>query len=233
MNEHMKITELSTYCKMTTEWLNSRYGELQGKEIWDLTCKQYDEYLKDLPYYGGKKNQHAEAIYGGLIIFSLYPLLPDNPPIEELQDFVQDMFMGPMVKLGKFVNLNRKWCMKLLNFIFAKNTKSDQEQYKKYPATFCNIGEPYDEENQAARYCFTQCPNAEFAKKHNLLNVLPLLCNSDYYGIEGINGTLIRLGTCATSDKCDYCVVGSKNPLAAQYEIVKDENGFLVSRKRN
>lgn len=35
------------------------------------------------------------------------------------------------------------------------------------------------------------------------------------------------------SDKCDYCVVGSANPMAKEYEIVKDENGFLVSRKKN
>ena len=34
------------------------------------------------------------------------------------------------------------------------------------------------------------------------------------------------------SDKCDYLVVGSKNPIAAEYEIVSDEQGFLVSRKR-
>ena len=33
------------------------------------------------------------------------------------------------------------------------------------------------------------------------------------------------------SDKCDYCVVGSENPMAKEYEIVKDEEGFLVSRK--
>jgi len=28
-------------------------------------------------------------------------------------------------------------------------------------------------------------------------------------------------------------VVGSENPLAKEYEIVKDEGGFLVSRKIN
>ena len=33
-----------------------------------------------------------------------------------------------------------------------------------YPACFCNISEPYDKKNHVARYHFTQCPNAEFAK---------------------------------------------------------------------
>ncbi len=90
--------------------------------------------------------------------------------------------------------------------------------------------EPFDKENNAARYSFTQCPNAEFAKKHGLMHILPLFWNSDYRGICQIHGTLIRCGTCGTSDRCDYCVVGSESPLAQKYEIVKDKMGFLVSK---
>ena len=82
------------------------------------------------------------------------------------------------------------------------------------------------------RYSFTQCPNAEFAKKHGLLHVLPLLCNSDFFGISEIHGTLIRCGTCGNSDVCDYLVVGCKNPIAAEYQTVPDGQGFLVSKKR-
>ena len=73
-----------------------------------------------------------------------------------------------------------------------------------------------------ARYSFPQCPNAEFAKKHGLLHILPLLCNSDYYGISALHGTLIRHGTCGNSKVCDYCVAGDKSPLALKYDIVTD-----------
>lgn len=55
----------------------------------------------------------ALAIYGALLVFSLYPLLPDKPPVEELQDFVQGM-LEPFVKLGRFINLNRKADMRLI-----------------------------------------------------------------------------------------------------------------------
>lgn len=233
MSEHMELSELSEYCSRIREWLDSRYGAAQGEKIWEATGRQYNEYLKELPDYGGKKNNHALAVYGGVLIFSLYPQLPDNPPVEELQDFVASMFMEPFARLGKIFNLNRKVDMRLINFVFQKVGDKDRSQMKQYPATFCNVGEPYDKENCAARYHFTQCPNAEFAKKHNLLHVLPLLCNSDYWGISQIHGQLIRCGTCGNSDKCDYCVVGSENPLAQKYEVVKDERGFLVSREKN
>lgn len=84
---------------------------------------------------------------------------------------------------------------------------------------------------RAARYHFTQCPNAEFAKKHDLMQVLPLFCNSDYWGMSQLHGTLLRRGTCGNAGRCDYCVVGSENSMAEEYEIIKEEAGFLASRK--
>jgi hypothetical protein len=229
-DNHIPVSKLP-YRKPVKKWLCERYGNEQAEEVWKKTVEQYSSYLPDLPDYGGKKNGHAMAIYGGLLIFSLYPLLPDQPPISELQDFVSNMFMGTFVKLGKIFDLNRPSNMKLINKIFKKSGDSDRRDIVKYPAGFINVEEPYDKENHIARYHFTQCPNAEFAKQHDLLHVLPLMCNSDFFAIEQIHGTLIRCGTCGNSDKCDYCVAGNRNPLANEYVTDTDEQGFLVSRK--
>ena len=232
VENHLKISDLP-YGKPVKEWLVARYGEKQAEEIWEKVQEQYNEYLPDLPDYGGKKNGHAMAIYGGLLIFALYPSLPDKPPISELQDFVQNLFMGPFVKLGKVFDLNRSFDMRLIDKVFRRSGNRDRKDVLSYPEGFINVDEAYDKSNRVARYHFTQCPNAEFAKKHDLLHVLPLMCNSDYFGIEQIHGTLIRCGTCGNSDKCDYCVVGCNNPLADEYEIKTDEYGFLVSREKN
>ena len=129
------------------------------------------------------------------------------------------------------LNLNRSFDTWLISKVFHKIGDKDRKCYAEHPACFCNISEPYDKKNHAARCHFTQCPNAEFAKKHNLTHILPLLCNSDYWGISLLHGVLIRRGTCGNSDKCGYCVGGSENPMAREYEVVKDEAGFLVSRK--
>ena len=43
---------------------------------------------------------------------------------------------------------------------------------------------------------------------------------------------MIRCGTCGNSDKCDYLAVGSENSIAAEYETITDELGFLVSKQR-
>lgn len=230
-DKHMTIEQLP-YGKPIRSWLKDRYGESEANKIWEQTQKNYRSYLPELPNYGGRKNGHAKAIYGGLLIFALYPALPDQPPVSELQDFVQNLFMGPFIKLGKIFDLNRPSHMRLIDKVFRKSGNRDRKDILRYPAGFINIDTPYDNENHAARYSFTQCPNAEFAKNHGLLHVLPLLCNSDFFGISEIHGALIRCGTCGNSDKCDYLVVGNRNPIAAEYETVQDERGFLVSRKK-
>ena len=229
--KHLQIEDL-TYSRDVRTWLHERYGKEQGENIWADVVDKYNEYLKELPDYGGKKNGHAYAIYGALLVFALYPSLPDQPPISELQSFVQSMFMGAFTKLGKIFDLNRNADMRLIDMVFKRVGKRDQKDIKENPAGFINVTEPYDKEHHAARYHFTQCPNAEFAKSHGLLHVLPLLCNSDFFGISEIHGKLIRCGTCGNSDRCDYLVVGNRNPITDLYVTEVDENGFMVSRKK-
>lgn len=220
------------YKKAVKNWLRGRYGAKRAEEIWEQTQKNYAAYLSDLPDYGGKKNGHAAAIYGGLLVFALVPALPDQPPIAELQDFMNSMFMGHFKQLGRVFNLNHGWSMRLIDKIFRRSGDRDRRDAVIYPDGFINVDAPYDEEHKAASYCFTQCPNAEFAKRHHMLHILPLCCNCDFYGISQLHGRLIRRGTCGNSDVCDYLVVGDRNPLADAYETVTDDMGFLVSRKK-
>ncbi len=185
---HMTIKQLP-YGKPVQSWLKDRYGETEANQIWEQTQENYRNYLRDLPDYGGSKNGHARAIYGGLLIFALYPVLPDQPPVSELQDFVQKLFMGPFTKLGKIFDLNRPSHMWLIDKVFRRSGNKDRK------------------------------------------DILQLLCNSHFFGISEIHGTLIRCGTCGNCNVCDYLVVGSNNPIAAEYKTVPDEQGFLVSRK--
>ncbi|MDD6267889.1 MAG: hypothetical protein PUA92_08440 [Clostridium sp.] len=43
------------------------------------------------------------------------------------------------------------------------------------------------------------CLKYRICEKHNLMHVLPLFWNSDYWGISRIHGILIRYGTCGKS----------------------------------
>lgn len=94
MSEHLQLSDISEFCTAVKTWLQGRYTPEEAETIWQATSRQYEQYLTDLPNYGGKKNTHAAGIYGSVLIFSLYPQLPDYPLLEELQEFVAGMFIG-------------------------------------------------------------------------------------------------------------------------------------------
>ena len=58
--KHLQIEDL-TYSRDVRTWLHERYGKEQGENIWADVVDKYNEYLKELPDYGGKKNGHAYA----------------------------------------------------------------------------------------------------------------------------------------------------------------------------
>ena len=85
MAEHMKLSDMPQFCEEVKTWLKARYGEEKGIKLWEATGQQYNRYLEELPDYGGKKSSHALAIYGSIVIFSMYQshtikrtMLPDT-----------------------------------------------------------------------------------------------------------------------------------------------------------
>ena len=144
-----------------------------------------------------------------------------------------EIFMFSFNTLGKVFSAKRKWTMDLLSVVFKKSLDKDNKHAQDYPADFAGICEPYDKKNGIVRYCFTRCPMADFVKANGLGKWMPLMCNCDHTGLGKIHAGLIREGTCYTADHCDYCIVSEDNPLMQQYELVRNEEGLLVSREKN
>ena len=58
---HLTIKQLP-YGKTVGKWLKDRYGVEEANRIWRKTRKNYQNYLSDLPDYGGRKNGHADDL---------------------------------------------------------------------------------------------------------------------------------------------------------------------------
>ena len=206
------------------------YDEKTAADLWEKIQLQYCEYLKEEPALAGLKI--TTSIYDPILIFAWYAVVPDKPPLDDVQQDVYDCFMGSFDLLGRIFDLNRNLDNRLAARIFQKANDIRVEEIKKFPESFRMGDCSYDKEKGVVRYSFTQCPNAEFAKRHHMEDVLPVMCNCDHLAMQAIHAALIREGTCVTSDCCDYCIVGDRNPLAAEYELVKAENGLLLSVRK-
>lgn len=213
--------------KLIIEYLYSLFGRDMAEELWEKIQLKYVEYVNDFPDVGGKKNNHAAGIYDSLLVFAFCETAVPDKSIEELQPLVYKIFMEDSFRmLGRIFDLNKQHHIKLANKIFMMMGKKDQTQSKKYPAGFITVTEPFDEENKAVRYHFTQCPNAEFAKKHGLTKWMPLLCNCDYLAMRELGCELIRHGTCTNGNKCDYFMVGSSSPIVKEHPLKTDRDGL-------
>ena len=227
-SKHAVYTKNAEKC--VQKLLRRYYDEQTAETLWEKIQLQYCEYLKDEPALGSAKI--TVSIYDPILIFAWYAVVPEKPPLEDVQQDIYDCFMGGFTVLGKIFNLNRRFDRKLASRIFKKTSDTRNEEIKRLPASFRMGGFNYDEQNGAIRYSFTQCPNAEFAKRHHMEDVLPVMCNCDHFAMQKLHAALIREGTCVTSDRCDYCIVGDQSPMAKAYELKQLENGLLVSVKK-
>ena len=172
------------------------------------------------------------SIYDPILIFAWYKVVPDKTELEEVQQDIFRCFMGAFDALGKVFNLNRRLDNRLASRIFQKANDIRVKEIRRFPGSFRMGSCSYDRENGVIRYSFTQCPNAEFAKRHHMEDVLPVMCNCDHLAMQKLHACLIREGTCVESPCCDYCIVGDRHPIAQAYDLVKKENGLLVSVKK-
>ena len=225
--KHMVYTNNAKKC--VQKLLHRYYDEQTAAELWEKVKLQYCEYLKDEPALAGLKI--TTSIYDPILIFAWYAIVPDKPALEEIQQDIYRSFFGSFGVMGKVFDLNRKLDNKLAASIFQKANDIRVEEIKKFPESFRMGYCAYEKETGVIRYSFTQCPNAEFARRHHMEDVLPVLCNCDHLAMQAIHASLIREGTCVTSDCCDYCIVGDRNPIAAEYELKTTEDGLWISVK--
>lgn len=207
--------------------LHRYYNEPMASALWEKAQLQFCAFLEDEPALGGVKM--TASIYDPILIFSWYAVIPDKPPLEDVQQDVYRCFMGGFDMLGKLFNLNRRLDNRIASLAFKKAADQRVKEIGAFPSSFRMEGFGYDKQNGVVRYGFSQCPNAEFAKRHRMEDVLPVMCNCDHLAMQKLHATLVRKGTCCTSDLCDYCIVGDQNPIARQYELATQENGLWVS----
>lgn len=75
---------------------------------------------------------------------------------------------------------------------------------------------------------------ADFAREHNLPEVMPAMCNPDYPAMELIHARLVRKTTCANGCVCDYTICGDKDEeYLKQHEEYIDDEGYRRNKLGN
>lgn len=198
------------------------YPPEQREEVWEQVQLQYVDFLKDWRTdLGGKKNFHngAGGNYDCVALMSYYVVCKAVTSLEEIEEMEGELFLPAFRKL-RFVDVNKPFWKRLLHraFLTAKKRCDRWGDFVMHVA-------PY-EADKPIYYEFTQCPTAEFAKQHGLLEVMPALCNPDFEGMELLHARLVRTTTCANGCKCDYAICGDRDPYLKEHPEYRDAQGY-------
>ncbi len=202
------------------------YPLSQQEAVWERVQLQYVDFLKDWRKdLGGKKNFHngKGGTYDCIALMAYYVVCKEVTSLAEIEEMEGNLFLTAFRKL-KFVNANRPFIKKLLYraFVNAKKQCDTWGDFEMHIAPF--------EKDQPIYYEFTACPTAEFAKKHDLLEVMPALCNPDFEAMELIHARLVRKTTCSNGCKCDYTICGDRDEFLNAHPEYRDEAGYRRNR---
>ena len=228
--------------------LNSRYSPSIAENKWEKIQKQYAQFLTTLPYLGGKHCRHngAGGTYDCIALCSYYTVEKTSPYLSNLQKAISELynmnnalFVPSFSRMGKIINANSSFSRRILHLAFRITAKVESKISKKTS----NINKedewpgggyimkvaPYDKNR--VYYRFNRCPIAEFAKKNNLLPIMPAFCNGDFPALKEINASLIRNHTCSNSDFCDFLIVGNNSEDAKNHPIKVSDDGYIYTDK--
>lgn len=195
-------------------------------QIIERAEKLFPEMYAKAPYIGGDENRmsyNMDLMIWAVAFYEASCHRIDGPAII---DMAKGLF-GKYRFVGRFINANRKWQMKLIQKIMYKI----YVPYAKLVDEKVSSGEwnntwriRINPRNTEEGVCFdlVGCPLADYAKANGYENLLPYLCATDHILPEFVHAKLIRTHTCATgSDSCDYWYVGDESDAAKEYADVK------------
>ncbi|MCM1561909.1 MAG: hypothetical protein NC123_20625 [Butyrivibrio sp.] len=86
--------------------LSAAYGTEASEELWEKIQKTYVDFLKDMPFIGGRKNTQAGGVYDSIALFAYYEAVPIKPDFEEMSMMNRETFVPAMQAIG-FLDMNR------------------------------------------------------------------------------------------------------------------------------
>lgn len=178
------------------------YPEGEQEAIWTRVQKQYAAFLSDWRTdLGGAKNFHngAGGNYDCVALMAYYVVCKDVTSLQEIEEMegTSSCRRSESSASSNSSTSTSRFAKKPLHRAFL-NAKKQCDKWGDFEMHVA----PFDKD-QPIYYEFTACPTAEFAKKHDLLEVMPALCNPDFAGMELIHARLIRKTTCSNGCKCD------------------------------
>ena len=193
--------------------LTKRYTKEEAQILMKDTKVIYKNMLEETDDIGDN-NPMASNIYASYVFIALWKASKGKISIEELRSITQELMnLGILKTVAGCVDVNKPSHMKKLENKL-KNSAKWVDENPKYKDITWDFNFDSKKHEQGFYYHFTKCPIEKYCREHDLLEVLPVMCDIDFLSAKLVHATLYREQTLAKGgDKCDYWFVGDKSEI--------------------
>ena len=164
----------------------------------------YKELIDRSPAIGAG-NPMANNLYLSCVIFALWKAAEGQITPDMMREVLRAIFSSkPLKAMGNKGDLRKQENMTKLNETLHANAKWAEERPSIKDATW---DFNFDDERggTVAHYHYTHCPINDLARQEGLLEILPVMCETDYYNAANKHGRLTRKHTLAEGGPyCDF-----------------------------
>ena len=190
--------------------LKKHYGKTFADKTMTKAKREYRAMLERMDDIGAD-NPMASNVYMSFVFFAVYRAANGKISIKALRRISEEaVSWKPMKLMGLFINANKPNGISAIRKMMLKNAEW-LEKHPKYKNISWDFNFDENKHRDGYYYHFTQCPLNTFARREGLIDVLPVMCDMDFFTAGLMHAKLHRENTLAGGGKiCDYWYVGDK-----------------------
>lgn len=186
--------------------LRRQYGREFTTEALRRGKQIYRRMLQEAPDVGSD-NPMAGNLYESFVLLALYEGSGRRISEDGLRQMTRDVMHFPPLRLmGLGMDYRRAGGVQNANRLFHAYARWIR-RHPQYREVSWDFHFDRKKHRDGTFYWFTHCPIEQYCKSHDLIHILPVLCDIDHMSAELLHARLERHQTLATGGRvCDYWI---------------------------
>lgn len=216
--------------------LKERFGAPRAAALWVRAQHIYEDFVREMPYTGGRRNLQAHALYDSIMCFAYWEAMPEGrrETVEEFEETVALVFNGDVSKARRkpeWLTANNEPLLRAIapigKLAFCLQNRVVRSGIWNN-AWECRMS---SDERAPLHVELIGCPIADFARSHGYQHLMPAMCNPDHHSMTDFGMYLVRPSVVGRGDAlCDYYIMGDRTSTALASPAKPDEQGFLMNQ---
>ena len=229
------VEYLQSTKRVLKDRLRKRFGTTRGEALWVRATHIYEDFVRDLPFTGGRKNLMAHSLYDSIMCFAYWEAMPEDQreSVEEFEETVGLVFNGDVAharRKPEWLTANNAPLLRAIAPIgravlaWQNNKVRSGAWGKTWECRMSSVGD------STLHVELIGCPIVDFAKQHGYEHLMPAMCHPDHHSMTDFGMYLVRPQVESRGNAlCDYYIMGDHTPIARASVATPDDKGFLVN----